>query len=277
MEIHIYFCLQIVLQKENSVLSEGSNLHIDKGLIESKIGILRDKGSENNTRILETLSMKGPLIKYDLFKELKSSGNENSEKETRYSTVSRRVDDLVYRGYLQTAGTRTIIVGKRKDESSRYGITWKGFIAGLTIESVAEDVLTALEKNPHLQLPFLSEASITVTKAIFSNRELKAIAQALLTGYLRAIPKDLESLKPEQLPMYLFPAITETPEIKESFENKDVSKLLQIPEVFDFICSLLDTSEKMLEESLGAIRGLKNTLIADLRGKMPLPSARQTE
>jgi hypothetical protein len=35
--------------------------------------------------------------------------------------------------------------------------------------------------------------------------------------------------------------------------------------------------EKMLEESLGAIRGLKNTLIADSRGKMPLPNARKTE
>ena len=53
--------------------------------------------------------------------------------------------------------------------------------------------------------------------------------------------------------------------------------MLQIPEVFDFISSLLDTSEKMLEESLGAIRGLKNTLIADLRGKMSLPNARKTE
>lgn len=245
-------------------------MHIEKELIESKIRILRDKGSENNARILEILSSIGPLIKYDLFKELKTSGNKNSDKETRYSTVSRRVDDLVNRGYLQTVGTRTIIVGKRKEESSKYGITWKGFIAGVTIENVAEDVLKILEKNPHLPLPFPREAPIKVTRAIFSKRELKSITQALVTGYLRAIPKDLESLKPEQVLIYLFPAITEAPEIKESFEKKDASKLLQIPEVFTFISNWLNKSEEMLEESLGAIRNLKSMLTASSHGKMLL-------
>jgi hypothetical protein len=252
-------------------------LHIERELIESKIAILRDKGSENNRRVLETLSINGPLIKYDLFKALKSVRNDKSEKEIRYSTVSRRVDDLVDKGYLQTAGTRTIIVGKRKDESSKYGVTWKGFIAGLTIESVAEDVLKILEKNPHLKLPFPREAPIRATKAIFSNKELKAITRSLLTGYLRAIPKDLESLKPEQVPMYLFPAITEAPEIKENFEDKDVSRLLLIPEVFNFITGSLDTAEKMLRESLGAVRDLKDTLTANSRGKMPLPAGNKTE
>ena len=245
-------------------------MHIEKELIESKIRILRDKGSENNARILEILSSIGPLIKYDLFKELKRDGNKNSDKETRYSTVSRRVDDLVDKGYLRTVGTRTIIVGKRKEESPKYGITWKGFIAGLTIEYLAEDVLKILENNPHLQLPFPREGPITITRAIFSNKELKSITRALVTGYLKAIPKDLESLKPEQMLMYLFPAITEAPEIKENFEKKDVTKLLQIPEVFNFITSSLDKTEKMLEESLGAIRGLKNAITADSYGKMLL-------
>ena len=247
-------------------------MHIEKELIESKIRILRDKGSENNARILEILSSTGPLIKYDIFKELKSCENKPSERGTRYSTVSRRVDDLVNRGYLQTVGTRTIVVGKRKEESSKYGITWRGFLAGLTIPSVSDDIPRALEKNPHLQFPFPREGPLEITKAIFTNKELKAIAQGLVTGYLRAIPKDLELLKPEQLPMYLFPAITETPNIKQKFEKKDVSKLLQIPEVYNFIRSSLDSTEKMLEDSLGAIRGLKKSLTTDSRVKaLPTP------
>jgi len=270
---HIYFCLHIVPKKEHSVPTEGFNMHIEKELIESKIRILRDKGSENNARILEILSSTGPLIKYDLFKELKSCGHKNFNKETRYSTVSRRVDDLVNRGYLQPVGTRTIIVGKRKEESSKYGITWKGFIAVLTIETVADDIPKILEKNPQLQFPFPREAPIEMTKAIFSNRELKAIAKGLVTGYLRAIPKDLELLKSEQMLMYLFPAMTEAPEIRERFDKKDVSKLLQIPGVLNFISSLLDTTEKALENSLVAIRDLKNMLIADSQGKMLLADA----
>ena len=252
-------------------------MHIERELIESKIRILRDKGSENNKHILETLSTKGPLIKYDLFKELKGSETKNSEKIVGYPTVSRRVDALVNRGYLQAVGTRIIIVGKRKGESSKYGITWKGFIAGLTIESVAEDVLNVLEKNHHLELPFPREEPIKVTRAIFSNKELQSIIQALLTGYLRAIPKDLESLKPEQVLMYLFPAITEAPQPKESFEKKDLSKLLQIPEVFSFISSSLDKTEKLLEESLKAIRGLKKGLTTASQTNTPLGNTLKIE
>jgi hypothetical protein len=247
-------------------------LHIDKELIESKIRILRNKGSENNARILGILSHTGPLIKYDLFKEFKSCSNKTFEKKTRYSTISRRVDDLVNRGYLQPVGTRIIVVGKRKEESSKYGITWKGFIAGLTIEAAVDNITEILEKNPHLKLPFPREAPLKMTKAIFSNKELKVIAKVLVTGYLRAIPKDLESLKPEQMLMYLFPAITETPEIKEKFEKKDVSKLIQIPEVSSFIANSLDKTEKMLEESLNAIRELKGSLAFESHGKM-LPDA----
>ena len=235
-------------------------MHIEKELVESKIRILRDKGAKNNSQILKILSLKGPLIKYDLFKELKSSKTKMSEKNVGYPTVSRRVDALVNKGYLQVVGKRVIIVGKREGESSKYGISWKGFLAGLTIDSVAEDVLNVLELNSQLELPFPKEEPIRVTRAIFSNKEMQSIAQALLTGYLKAIPKDLESLKPEQVPMYLFPALTEAPQPTQSFEKKDMSKLLQIPEVFDFISGSLNKTENMLENSLTAIRDLKKGL-----------------
>jgi len=239
-------------------------LHIEKELVESKIAILRGRGSANNETVLETLALEGPLIKYDLFKELKNSG-----KKIIYPTISRRVDDLVDRGYLEIVGTRTIVVGKRKDESSTYGLTWKGFIASLTIETVAQDILRVLEKNSHLKFPFPRKAPLRIIGEIFTKEELKLIGQALLTGYLRAIPKDLEYIKPEQYLMYLLPALTEapSPEIQKKFEEKDLSRLLQIPEVSEFISKLLNDTEKMLEESLLSIKEIKKGLSKHLKTK----------
>lgn len=227
-------------------------MYIEKGLVESKIAIFRGRGSENNMLTLKTLALKGSLIKYDLFKALKELG-----KETHYPTISRRVDNLLGRGYLEIVGKRTITVGKRKEESSKYGLSWKGFIASLTIEPVAENLLRVLEVNPHLKLPFPRKPTLRIIREIFTDRELKIIGKALLTGYLKAIPKDLESLKPEQYVMYLLPAMTEAPQIREKFEEKDLSGLLQIPEVLNFVSKLLDDTEKMLEETLLDIREFK--------------------
>jgi len=232
-------------------------LHIEKELVESKISILRGKGSENNRLLLKTLALEGSLIKYDLFKALNETG-----KESNYPTISRRVDDLLDRGYLEKVGKRTIVVGKRKDKSSTYGLTWKGFIASLTIEPVAQNILRVLEKNPQLKLPFPRIATLKIIRELFMDRELELIGQALLTGYLKAIPKDLESLKPEQYLAYLLPALTEAPQIREKFKEKDLSGLLQIPEVFEFVSKSINDAEKMLEESLSGIRELKKYLNA---------------
>ena len=230
-------------------------MRIDKELVESKIAILRGKGSKNNKLILETLALEGPLIKYDVLKAIKNSG-----RKMLYPTISRRIDDLVDRGYLETVGTRTIVVGKRKDESSTYGITWKGFMAGLTSESVIQDILRVLEKNPHLDFPFPRDVPLKVIREIFTDRELGLIGKALLTGYLKAIPKDLEFLKPEQLFAYILPALTEAPKVEMEFQEKDFTRLLQIPEVFAFVSKLLDDTEKMLEESLIGIREIRKWL-----------------
>lgn len=229
-------------------------MYIEKELVKSKIAILRGRGSENNELILKILALEGPLIKYDLFKALVST------KQIAYPTISRRVDDLVDKGYLETAGTRTIIVGKREDQSSTYGLTWKGVIAGLTTESVALNILEVLEKNPHLSFPFPRDAPLMIVRELFTNEELRTIGQAFLTGYLRAIPKDLESIKPEQLIMYALPAMSEMPQIQDKFEKKDLSRLLQIPEVFNFFSKMLRDTEKMLRKSLSGIKEMRKSL-----------------
>jgi hypothetical protein len=210
--------------------------------------------------ILKTLALKGPLIKYDLFKAI------GSLKEIAYPTISRRVDDLVDRGYLQTAGTRTIIVGKREDESSTYGLTWKGVIASLTIESVARSILTVLEKNPYLDLPFPREGPLRIVRELFTDEELRSIGQAFLTGYLTAIPRDLESLKPEQLIVYAFPAMSEMPQIQDKIGEKDLSGLMQIPEVYSFFSKMLRDTEKTLEQTLFGIKEMRKALDEYHRG-----------
>lgn len=244
-----------VPQIENSVPSEEVALHVEKELVESKIAILRGKGSENNRFLLMTMALEGSLIKYDLFKTLKGT-----RKEAHYPTVSRRVDDLVKRGYLRVVGRRGVLIGRRKDKSAKYGITWKGFVASLTIESVAQNILKVAENNPQLKLPFPREVTLRIVREIFTDRELELIAQALVTGYLKAIPKDLESLNHEQLLSYLLPALTQVPPIQEKFKEKDLSRILQIPEVSEFINKSLNDTEKMLEESLLGIRELRKYL-----------------
>jgi len=230
-------------------------LPIDKELVESKIAILCGRGSGNNRAILEALALQGALIKYDIFKALKNKG-----KETLYSTVSRRVDDLTHRDYLREVGKRTIRVGKRQDESSTFGLTERGFIASLTIESVAENILGIFRKNPHLELPFPRKEVLKIVEETFTGEELKAIGQSLLVGYLKAIPKDLELLKPDQFIAYLFPAFTEAPSVQKILQEKDWFRLLQLPEVFDFVGDLLSTAEKGLEKSLSVIRELRKQL-----------------
>jgi len=216
--------------------------------------------------ILKTLALDGSLIKYDIFKALKESG-----EETHYPTISRRVDNLLGRGYLEIVGKRTITVGKRKDKSSKYGLSWKGFLASLTIESVAQGILNVLVKNPQLKLPFPRKATLRIVREIFTDRELKIIARALLTGYLKAIPKDLEFLRQDQLVAYLLPAITEAPQTQEKFEEKDLSRLLQIPEVLDFVSKLLNDTEKMLEEGLQNIREFKKKFLESEENKSMEP------
>ena len=167
------------------------------------------------------------------------------------------------RGYLRIVGKRKIVVGKREDTSPTYGLTWSGFIASLTIESVAQNTLIVLKKNPQLQLPFPRDLTLKIVNELFTQKELSLIAKSLITGYLRAIPKDLEFLRPEQYLMYLLPAMTEAPDIQEKFEQKDLSKLFQIPEVFEFFTESLSDFEKMLEESLSGIKKLKQMYLSE--------------
>lgn len=234
-------------------------MHMEyRELVRAKVPALHGRDAKNNRFILEILALHGPLIKYDIFKALKSKGVKH------YPTISRRVDDLKKRGYLDVAGKRVITVGKRREHSSTYALTWRGFITSLVIESVVWNIPRVLENNPLLKfgLPYevRKEMVVNVLNELFTPREMRIIARTLLLGFLRAVPRDIESIKQENYLAYLVPGFAEMPEIKEKFEEKDLTKLLQIPGLLELALNLVKTYEGQLSETLKGIRVIKREL-----------------
>lgn len=230
-------------------------MHIEFGeLVRARIPALQGRDERNNKLVLETLALQGPLIKYDIFKALKPRDVKH------YPTISRRVDDLKKRGYLDVAGKRLITVGKRSEESPTYALTWRGFIASLTIETVIREIPKVLKNNPLLEIPFPREMTISVLKELLTPREVEILMRALLEGFLRALPRDIESIEQEKYIAYIVPAMVETPEIREKFEEKDLTKLRQIPGFLEFVWGLIDTFERQLSDSLIGIQIIKKEL-----------------
>jgi hypothetical protein len=201
------------ITKEAHILpSETISTHINfDELLKIKIPIFSGKGAANASLILEHIATSGPLLKYDIFKDLNC---------TRYSTVSRRIDDLRKRGYLAQAGKRLTERGKQIEESM-YGLTWRGFVASLSSKKVRENIIHILKKNPLLALPE-KESILLVLEEIVTPIEFETISKPILEAYLEAIP-NLEMIGDDQLWVWLF-AIREFPHFPENF------KLTKMPE-----------------------------------------------
>ena len=206
------------------------HINLDE-LYQMKIPALKGRARTNNLLILETIATEGPLLKYDVYKKLEKRGI------AEYSTVTRRIDSLREKGYLNEADKRFTERGKREAEAM-YGLTWKGFIASLVSENVRGNVLQIIEKNPLLGIPE-KEFVLLVLKDIFDPKEVKVIADILLYAYLRAIP-NLESIREEELWIWIFQALKEIPpdivrvtEIPE--KKKDLTKLLDNPRILQYL------------------------------------------
>lgn len=241
-------------------------MHIEyEEIIRTKVPALQGRDAKNNKLIFETLAFHGPLIKYDIFKALKSKDVKH------YPTISRRVDDLKKRGYLDVAGKRLTTVGRRRDESPTYALTWRGFIASLVIETVVGDIPQVLENSPLLKfdLPYEvpKEMVVNVLKELFTPREMRIISRTFLMGFLRALPRDIELIKQENYLAYLVPGFAEMPEIREKFEEKDLTKLLQIPGLLELALNLVKTYEGQLSEALKGIRLIKRELARYIKSR----------
>jgi hypothetical protein len=199
-------------------------------LAQLKIPALKGIGRRNNLLILETIATEGPLLKYDVHKRLKKRGIQE------YSTVTRRIDSLKERGYLDEAAKRITARGKRKAESM-YGLTWKGFVASLVSRKVRRDALQVVERNLLLAIPE-KEFVLLVLKEILNPGEVERIAEIVLEAFLKAIP-NLEEIEEGKFAMWILPALGQIPpdvmkaEITE--EKKDLTRLLDNPRILQYV------------------------------------------
>ncbi|MCJ7635692.1 hypothetical protein MUP77_25280 [Candidatus Bathyarchaeota archaeon] len=209
------------------------HINLDE-LVKSRIPALREKAAENNKLVLEQIALNGPLLPYDVKKNLNTK-SKGSPASILYSTINRRIKDLKKRGYLAIAGKRLTERGKRTEEPA-YGLTWRGFIASLSIAQVRENILQTLEKNPLLTLPE-KQSILAVLKEIVTPQELGIITKPIFEAYLNAIP-NVEMIRDDQLWIWLF-AIDKFPKLPENFEfsrmPKDLVELLDRPPILKFV------------------------------------------
>jgi len=213
---------------------------------EMHIGAFKGKDAKNNRLIIEALALNGSFVKYDIYKIVKK------QRKIAWSTVSRRVDALRKAGYIKVTGTRRTVVGNREEDSPTYGITWRGLIASVEKSEVRGDMLTVLQKNPHLELP---EPFLTIIGKLFTEEEINEMALKLAEAIL-ILPLDLESLKDEkEVLWHVMPLLNQVGfKVPEKKWN---------PELIQMISSYILDYEKKLVSSLEKIRLLKKQLGID--------------
>jgi len=206
-----------ILSKESSCTHSNFN-----ELVKVRIPSLGKRAAENNKAILEKIALEGPLLKYDVSKSLNRSLSD-------YGTISRRIDALIKAEYLEEAGKRATRRGKQTKQSL-YGLTWRGFIASLTIKEVRENILQVLKRNPLLAFPE-KEIILLVLEELVTQQELETIARTVLEAFLRTIP-NLELVENE--PMSIIAWMSSIKEIKlpDGFKlsriTQDAGELLKL-------------------------------------------------
>ncbi len=171
-------------------------------LIESKIPAYRGTKAQNNKLVLSYLSLNGPSLPYDAFKDLKKAGH---YKDNQYPTVYRRIKDLVEKGYLTEAGGRTTTRGKRTKEI-QYGVSWIGLVASLAIEDVRNKILDVIElnlnsldfelrQNTGVYLNALFPSIKKIIETIYSQAQIETIVLLVFKAYLESSTPSLDNLR----------------------------------------------------------------------------------
>jgi hypothetical protein len=171
-----------------------------------KIRALSGKDAPNNVAILRLIALRGPMNKYDLFSVLPGKNLPGKKKEKNYPTVSRRVDDLVSRGYLAVAGSKITREGtKRQEKVNVFGLTWRGLIASLSEEEVVVDVVSVLQRHEKsLQFPGRDIAMKVLERW---PEDARHDAKLLWTSVLKVLPSDIEEIPQDRYAAYLLPSI----------------------------------------------------------------------
>ena len=214
-----------ILSKESSYLHSNFN-----ELVKVRIPVLGNRAAENNKAILGKIALEGPLLKYDVSKSLNLSLSD-------YGTISRRIDALTKAGYLEEAGKRATRRGKQTKQSL-YGLTWRGFIASLTIKEARENVLQVLKRNPLLAFPE-KEIILPILEDLVTPQELETIARSVLEAFLKTIP-NLEFVENEPVSILAWLlSIKEEIKLPDGFKlsriPKDAWELLDRPSIFNVV------------------------------------------
>ena len=111
----------------------------------TRLSVFKGREARLNHAIFQILSLKGPLIIYDIHKEVKA---QKGLKHTKSTNVLRRIRALEESGYLEKAGTRKTLPGY---ERVLYKLSYKTYLALLLnkinldsfIQTADEDTIIA--------------------------------------------------------------------------------------------------------------------------------------
>lgn len=196
----------------------------------ARIPVFGRRGAQNNKRILRSIALNGSSLKYDVCKNLELP-------LSRYGTISRRMDALKEGGYLGEAGSRATKRGKQEDQSL-YGLTWRGFIASITMNEVRENILQVLRVNPLLDFPE-KESVLPILGDLITNLELETITRSVLEAFLKTIPNlELVENEPMSILAWLL-SIKEEIKLPKGFKlsriPKDAWELLDRPAILEVV------------------------------------------
>src|SRR5208283_1775170 len=113
-------------------------------LVGWKIPAITGRDAETNLAILELLSLEGPKTVWKTNEGL-------GRTRLQYPTIFRAVRRLRTWRYLKRTGS--VKMQKKKGRTPKFGVTWRGFLAGLAGDKVSANALDALRNNPQLDLP----------------------------------------------------------------------------------------------------------------------------
>jgi len=119
----------------------------------ARLSVFKGREARLNKAIFNILALKGPLITYDIHKEVKA---QKGLKHTKSTNVLRRIRALEESGYLEKAGTRKTLPGS---ERTLYRLSSKTYLALL---------LNKLNMDSYIQKTS-EESALTMLAALISH------------------------------------------------------------------------------------------------------------
>ena len=112
----------------------------------AKLSVFKGREAKLNKAIFQILALKGPLVAYDLYKEIRA---QRGLRNTKYPIVLRRTKALEESGYLQKAGTRKTLPGS---ERMLYRLSLKTYLALLLNKIDLENLVQTADEDTIIML-----------------------------------------------------------------------------------------------------------------------------